>query len=107
SLDRAQPEWAAADNGHYRPRRNHGERSGRGRPESRHADAAQDHAKVNGVRLCHYGDDPFLESDHQLGETTDVRVRVHGSAVSQVSYGRKVPRKVAPEQLAHIGASAQ
>ena len=107
SLNRAQPERTASDDGDSRSRRHHASVPDRGRAESGHAHATEDHAQVHGAGLRDDRHDPLLGGDHQLGKPADMRVRVHGSAIAQVGDRRKVTGEVPPEQLAHVRASAQ
>ncbi len=107
ALDGAQAERSAADNGDDGSRCDGRERTRGGRAKTGHADATQHHSQIDRGRLRHHRDDPFLEGDHQLGETADVRVGVDRRPVTQIGDRYEIGRQVTTEQLTDVGASAQ
>jgi len=107
ALNRAQSQGTASNHGNDGPDLDVRQNLRRGATQAGHGHAATNHAKVGGRGFSEYRHHPFLECDHQLGESADVRIRIHRRAVAHIGDGNQIAGALAAEKLAHIGAPPQ
>ena len=107
TLHAAQSERSAADDGHDRAGLDERNRLRCGGTESSDGHAAAHHPEIGSRGLGEDRHDPLFERDHELGQPADVRVRIHGRAVTHVGDRHEIVGALTAEELAHVGAAAQ